>query len=317
VADELSYGGQAVMEGVMMRGKKSMAVAVRAPSGKIVVHSEPLNQAIYGSWIVKVPFARGITLLWDTLVLGMRTLMFSADIAIQEDASAGETGSASEPSESAFTAPMAWGTVALSLAITLGLFFVLPALLTKMVDRYITSALLSNLVEGLIRLSFLVTYIWAVGFLPDIRRVFAYHGAEHKTVHAYEHGRPLTVEAVRTFTTAHERCGTSFILVVVVISALIFALFGRPSLLVRIASRVVLIPVVVGISYECLKIAARYGDRWWMRGLLLPGLAMQRLTTREPDDGMIEVAVAALRRVLQEDGQPVPGDEPAETTSVG
>jgi len=167
------------------------------------------------------------------------------------------------------------------------------------------------------RLAFLVTYIWAVGFLPDIQRVFAYHGAEHKTVHAYEHGRPLTVEAVRTFTTAHERCGTSFILVVVVISVLIFAVLGQPSLLVRVASRIVLIPVIVGISYEWLKFAARFGQSWWMRVLLSPGLLMQRLTTREPDDDMIEVAIAALGRVLQEDGQPMPGGDAVAAMSVG
>jgi uncharacterized protein YqhQ len=308
---ELNYGGQAVMEGVMMRGRKSMAVAVRAPSGEVVVHSEPLNPAIYGSWVARVPFVRGTTLLWDTLVLGMRTLMFSAEIAAQDG-----VPNTSSSEESAFSAPLAWGSVALSLAIALGLFFVLPALLVKLADQYIASALLSNLVEGLIRLALVVAYIWGVGFLPDIRRVFAYHGAEHKTVHAYEHGRPLTVEAVRSYTTAHERCGTSFILVVVVISVLVFGLFGRPSLLLRIASRIVLIPVVVGISYEWLKFAARHDQSWWMRVLLYPGLLMQRLTTREPDDDMIEVAVVALKRVLREDGQPV-GEGTVTAPSVG
>jgi uncharacterized protein YqhQ len=308
---ELNYGGQAVMEGVMMRGRKSMAVAVRAPSGEVVVHSEPLNPAIYGSWVARVPFVRGTTLLWDTLVLGMRTLMFSAEIAAQDG-----VPNTSSSEESAFSAPLAWGSVALSLAIALGLFFVLPALLVKLADQYIASALLSNLVEGLIRLALVVAYIWGVGFLPDIRRVFAYHGAEHKTVHAYEHGRPLTVEAVRSYTTAHERCGTSFILVVVVISVLVFGLFGRPSLLLRIASRIVLIPVVVGISYEWLKFAARHDQSWWMRVLLYPGLLMQRLTTREPDDDMIEVAVVALKRVLREDGHPV-GEGTVTAPSVG
>ena len=237
---ELNYGGQAVMEGVMMRGRKSMAVAVRAPNGKVVVHSEPLNPAIYGSWIVKVPFLRGITMLWDTLVLGMRTLMFSADIAVQQEPGDAEAQTASSAPASAFSAPLAWGSIALSLAISLGIFFVLPAMLTKLVDRYIDSALVSNLIEGTIRLLFVLAYIWLVGFLPDIRRVFAYHGAEHKTVHAYEHGRPLTVEAIRSYDTLHERCGTSFTLVVVVISVLIFSLLGRPPLLVRIASRIVL-----------------------------------------------------------------------------
>jgi uncharacterized protein YqhQ len=251
---ELHYGGQAVMEGVMMRGSKSMAVAVRSPNGAIIVHSEPLNQAIYGSWLIKVPFLRGITMLWDTLVLGIRTLLYSAEIAVQEEASGDHVAHQVGSPEAVFSTPLAWGTMAVSLGVAVGLFFLLPAFLTRLVDRYIASALLSNLVEGLIRLSFVLAYVWGVGFLPDIRRVFSYHGAEHKTVHAYEEGRPLTVEAVRTYTTAHERCGTSFILVTVFISILVFALLGRPPLLIRLASRIVFIPVIVGISYEWLKL---------------------------------------------------------------
>jgi uncharacterized protein YqhQ len=302
---ELNYGGQAVMEGVMMRGHTAMAVAVRAPSGQIVIHSEPLNKTIYQSQIAKIPFLRGITLLWDTMVLGMRTLMFSADIAVQDQ---GISLSSSGESESVFSTSLAWGSIALSLSIAVGLFFVLPAMLTKFVDHYLLNSLVSNLVEGMIRLTFVLGYVWAVGFLPDIRRVFAYHGAEHKTVHAYEHGKPLTVDAVRTYTTSHERCGTSFILIVVIISVLIFSLLGRPPLLLRLASRIFLLPVIVGIAYEWLKLGARYSDKWWMRALLAPGLLMQRLTTREPDDQMLEVAIAALERVLDEDGRLVTAD---------
>jgi uncharacterized protein YqhQ len=302
---ELNYGGQAVMEGVMMRGHTAMAVAVRAPDGQIVIHSEPLNKTIYQSQIAKIPFLRGITLLWDTMVLGMRTLMFSADIAVQDQ---GISLSSSGESESVFSTSLAWGSIALSLSIAVGLFFVLPAMLTKFVDHYLLNSLVSNLVEGMIRLTFVLGYVWAVGFLPDIRRVFAYHGAEHKTVHAYEHGKPLTVDAVRTYTTSHERCGTSFILIVVIISVLIFSLLGRPPLLLRLASRIFLLPVIVGIAYEWLKLGARYSDKWWMRALLAPGLLMQRLTTREPDDQMLEVAIAALERVLDEDGRLVTAD---------
>jgi uncharacterized protein YqhQ len=308
---EFNYGGQAVMEGVMMRGAKVMAVAVRAPNREIVVHSEPLNQAVYGSWISKVPFVRGVTMLWDTLVLGMRTLMFSADIAIMGEGASEQAGDSPPPPESAFSGPVAWGTVALSLAVAVGLFFVLPAVLVRLVDNYVDSALFSNLLEGFIRLSFIVAYVALVGLLPDIRRVFAYHGAEHKTVHAYEAGEPLTVEAVRAHTTAHERCGTAFLLVVAVISVLIFALLGRPSFVVRVASRIVLIPVVVGVAYEWLKFGARHSDAWWMRVLLAPGLLMQKLTTREPEDDMIEVAIAALKRVLQEEGRPVTAQDAA------
>jgi uncharacterized protein YqhQ len=331
---EFNYGGQAVMEGVMMRGSKSMAVAVRAPNGQIVVHSEPLNRAIYGSWLSKVPFLRGVTLLWDTLVLGTRTLMFSADVAAQSaDVAAqspaiapqstnaasqsaemvGKDATTQEPkptrgsSDSLLSDPVAWGTIVVSLGLAVGLFFLLPALLAKWLDPFIANPLLSNLVESAIRLAFVLAYVWGVGFLPDVRRVFAYHGAEHKTVHAYEAGKPLTVDAVRSFTTAHARCGTSFILVVVVISVLVFSLLGRPPLLLRLASRVLLLPVITGISYEWLKFSARHEESWWIRSLLLPGLAMQKLTTREPDDRMIEVAIVALKRVLQEDGLQVEG----------
>jgi len=278
------------------------------------VHSEPLNQAIYGSWVAKVPFVRGMTMLWDTLVLGMRTLMYSAEIsapqsgAPESGASQPTSGRSTPPEpgkgspESAFSAPMAWGSILLAVAIAVGVFFLLPAFLTRLLDQHVHSALLSNLIEGVIRLAFILSYIWGVGFLPDIRRVFQYHGAEHKTIHAYEAGMPLTVEAIRGYTTAHSRCGTAFILVVMVISVLVFAVLGRPTLLLRLISRVVLLPVIVGISYEWLKFSARYHDVIWMQALNAPGLALQKLTTREPDDSMIQVAVAALERVLQEEG---------------
>ena len=344
---EFNYGGQAVMEGVMMRGARSMAVAVRAPNGQIVLHSEPLNQAIYGSWLSKVPFVRGVTLLWDTLVLGTRTLMFSADVATQSPANGPALSAANGPALSAANGaqsggvasqssaislepsataqqpagrvteqpgpgalmadPVAWGTIAVSVGLAVGLFFLLPALLAKWLDPLIPSSLLSNLVESAIRLVFVLAYVWGVGFLPDVRRVFAYHGAEHKTVHAYEAGEPLTVASIQAHTTAHARCGTSFILVVVLISVLVFSLLGRPPLLLRLASRVLLLPVITGLSYEWLKFSARHEESWWIQMLLLPGLAMQRLTTREPDDQMIEVAIVALKRVLQEDGLLVQG----------
>ncbi|MBN1936885.1 MAG: DUF1385 domain-containing protein [Anaerolineae bacterium] len=315
IVAEFNYGGQAVMEGVMMRGSKVMAVAVRAPNDRIVVHTEPLNQAIYGSWPAKVPFVRGITMLWDTLVLGMRTLMFSADIAMQNEPSGNGSTQGGAP-ESAFSAPLAWGSIALAVVMAVGLFFLLPAFLTRLIDRYIASALLSNLVEGLIRLAFVLAYIWAVGFVPDIARVFRYHGAEHKTIHTYEEGMPLTVEAIQGHTTAHSRCGTAFILVVMVISVLIFALLGRPTLWIRLLSRIVLLPVIVGISYEWLKFSARHADKGWMRVLLLPGLALQRLTTREPDDKMVEVAMTALKRVLQEEGVALVATENTENKEI-
>jgi uncharacterized protein YqhQ len=320
---EFNYGGQAVMEGVMMRGSKAMAVAVRAPNGRIVVHSEPLNPIIYRGWMSRVPIVRGMTMLWDTLVLGTRTLMLSADIAagtvpqpaggVPQPSQVSERGEGAavqaetpeRASTSIFSDPVAWGTMALSLGLAVGIFFLLPVLLTRWVDRYISSALMSNLIEGVIRLAFVIAYVWGVGFMPDVRRVFAFHGAEHKTVHAYEAGDPLTVDAVQAHTTAHARCGTAFILVVVVISVLVFSLLGRPPLVLRLVSRILALPLIAGIAYEWLKFSARHQSKWWMRGFLWPGLFMQRLTTREPDDDMIEVSIAALKRVLQEDGLPV------------
>jgi uncharacterized protein YqhQ len=312
---EFNYGGQAVMEGVMMRGSTAMAVAVRAPNGQIVVRSEALNKKIYAGWVSKVPIVRGITMLWDTLVLGTRTLMLSADIAAQGAAQPSkEEGTTSEPGgkkDSLFADPMAWGAMALSLAMGVGLFFLLPALLTKWLDPLIGSALLSNLVESVIRLALVLAYVWAVGFVPEIGRVYAYHGAEHKTVHAYESGEPLTVEAVQAHTTAHARCGTAFILIVVFVSVLVFSVLGRPPLLIRQASRVLFLPLISGIAYEWLKFSARHESAWWARILIAPGLAMQKLTTREPEDAMVEVAIHALKRVLKEDGLQVPSGGPS------
>lgn len=294
-----------------MRGTKSMAVAVRAPDGHIVVHSESLNPKIYGKGLARVPFLRGMTLLWDTLVLGMRTLMFSAEIAVQDNRQALGLSDSGEEPETIWSAPMAWGSIALSLFIAMGLFFVLPALLTQATDSYVPNALLSNLLEGVIRFIFVIAYIWGVGHLADIRRVFGYHGAEHKTVHAYEAGVPLTVENVRHYSTSHPRCGTSFILVIVAASILVFSLFGRPPILVRIGLRIALLPLIVGIAYEWLKLSVRHAGKWWVRAVLWPGLMMQKLTAREPDDGMLEVAIAALTRVLEEDGQLVLSEEAA------
>jgi uncharacterized protein YqhQ len=298
------------MEGVMMRGSKAMAVAVRAPNGQIVVRSEPLNPTIYAGWVSKVPVVRGITMLWDTLVLGTRTLMLSADIAAQEP----EDKAPSRPGDgqaSLFSDPAAWGTMAFSLALGVGLFFLLPALIARLLDPLIASDLLSNLVESIIRLALVLAYVWAVGFVPDVGRVYAYHGAEHKTVHAYEAGEPLTVAAIQSHTTAHTRCGTAFILIVVFVSVLVFSLLGRPPLWQRLASRILFLPLISGIAYEWLKFSARHQSVWWARILVAPGLAMQKLTTREPEDAMVEVAIVALTRVLQEDGLLEPPDAPA------
>lgn len=287
---DFNYGGQAVIEGVMMRGTRLMAVAVRHPAGHVVLHSEPLTARIYTSGWGKLPFVRGLALLWDALSLGIRSLMFSADVALAEE-------------EVEFGGPVAWGTVLVSLLLGVGLFFVIPLVLVGFVDRYLSSSLLSNLIEGVIRLVFFLGYILIIGLLPEIRRVFAYHGAEHKTVNAYEAGSPLDIASVRSFSTAHPRCGTGFLLVVMVVAILVFSLLGRPPMLLRIASRVLLIPVVAGLAYEFIRFTARHYQRSRLvRLLIAPSLALQSLTTREPDDAMLEVALTALRQVLVGEG---------------
>ena len=284
---EFNYGGQAIIEGVMMRGSKSVAIAVRDPSGQIVVQREPLNAFIYQGPISKIPVLRGLTSLWDALVLGIRALMRSADIALGEE----------EGVE--FSGPVAWGTMALSLALGVGLFFLLPMFLVSLVDKYISSSLISSAIEGVIRILLFIGYIAAIGLMPDIRRVFAYHGAEHKTINAYEDGAPLEPARVAEYSSAHTRCGTGFLLIVLVIYILITAPMGRPSLLIRLASRLITIPIVAGISYELMKFGARHYDNPLVKVLVAPGLALQRLTTREPDESMLEVAIASLKSVLE------------------
>ena len=286
---EFHYGGQAVIEGVMMRGRQSMAVAVRDPSGEIVLHSEPLSGAIRDSTWQKVPFVRGLLMLWDTLVLGTRTLMYSANVALSEE-------------DVELTTPALVGTLLFSLTVGIGLFFVLPLVIVGFLDRFITSDLLSNLLEGAVRLVVLVLYMVLVGLVPDVKRVFSYHGAEHSTINAYEGGASLDVEGVRAHSTAHTRCGTSFLLVVVFISVLLFSFLGRPPLVLRIISRILLIPVIAGVSYEIVRFSADHNHNPLVRALMVPGMALQSLTTREPDESMIEVAIAALKPVLAADG---------------
>ncbi len=334
----INYGGQAVIEGVMMRGRQAMAVAVRHPSGEIVVHGEPLQRGFYGSPWAKRPFIRGALLLWDTLVLGTRALVYSASVAMEEEEEegqkagqgtneaedAGEGAGGEAPSaaaaqseaaaQEAFGGKMLWGMMAISLGLGIGIFFVTPLLLTRLVDPFLPSDLLSVLVEGVIRIALFFGYVWLIGRLPDIRRVFAYHGAEHKAINALEAGAPLEPGPVSRYSVAHPRCGTSFLLVVVVLSIFVFGLLGRPSLPVRIASRIALVPVVAAVAYEVIRFSARRTGNPAVRLILAPGLALQRMTTREPDRGQVEVAIAALRRVMEMDGRAAvvaPGPSPA------
>jgi len=288
------YGGQAVLEGVMMRGRKSMAIAVRTPKGEIAIHEEPLTAAIYtkrwGQW----PFVRGVGMLWDSLGLGMRALIWSADVSLGEE------------EDVKFSGPVAWSTIAVSLAVAVGIFFLLPTLAAKWLSPLGSGGLLISIIEGVIRLSLFLLYLWGIGNMPDIKRVFAYHGAEHKTINAFEAGAPLTPASVAHFSTSHTRCGTSFLLSVMVIAIFVFAPFHFQSVFLRLASRIVLIPVVAGIAYEFMRFTAARTDQPLVRGLIAPGLALQRLTTREPDANMLECAIAALQPVLAADGIEVP-----------
>ncbi len=293
------YGGQAVIEGVMMRGRKVMAIAVRNTQGKIVVHQEPLTAKIYTSTWGQWPFVRGLALLWDALGLGMQALMWSANV-LEDD---GEE-------QVEFSASMAWTTVATSLAFAVALFFLLPTFASRWFAGFFDhNPYLDAVFEGGMRLLLFVLYLWGIGFLPDIRRVFAYHGAEHKAVNAYEAGDTLTVVHVQKHSVQHTRCGTSFLLYILVLSILLFAPLtfawvGQTwlALLLRFVTRLLLVPVVAAIAYEMIRFSAIHESNRLMRLLIAPGLLLQRMTTREPDDAMVECALAALLPVLAADG---------------
>ena len=281
----ISYGGQAVIEGVMMRGQKGFAIAMRAPDGSIAVHKESLA-AVYRSKITKMPFLRGIILLWDALGLGMRALTLSANTQTGEDEK--------------LEGPALYLTLGTSLAIGIGLFFLLPAGVGGLAEKYLGwSPWLNNLAEGIIRLILLVAYMWAIGFMPDIKRLFGYHGAEHKTINAYEAGVELTPENVAKFPIEHARCGTAFILTLVLISILVFTAIGPLPLFWRLASRVLLIPFLAGIAVEYIRWTANHLDSPIVRFLIKPNLALQSLTTREPDRSMLEVAIESFKTMRQ------------------
>ena len=259
------YGGQAVMEGVMMRGRSSMAVGVRAPDGKIVLYEEQLQPGPVVKAVRNAPFVRGSVVLWDTMLLGMRALIFSANVGLQEDseefverenakADKGKDKGKDEPSM--LTGPALWATVALSLTFSIALFFIAPLVAVDILERWVESDLVVNIVEGMLRLGLLVGYMWAISHLEDIRRVFAYHGAEHMTINAYEKGLPIDVEHVRKQPLQHIRCGTGFLLIVMVLSVLLFIMIGRPAWYWLYGSRIVLVPVIAAVAYEIIRFGA-------------------------------------------------------------
>ena len=298
----------------MMRGRTYMAVAVRAPDKSIVIRSEALPRHLYGGIIQKIPLVRGMTMLWDALGLGMKALMFSADIQMsgeaEEDAKAAEgtaaardgVSKAAEPAS--LSKPLAWTTVAVAMVFGIGIFFVTPLALVGLAEQFVGShSLWSNLAEGVIRLALLVGYVALIGLMPDVKRVYAYHGAEHMTIHAWEHNDPLDPAHVGKYPPAHPRCGTAFLLEVVAISVVLFALLGTPDLWLRVLSRILLIPVIAGIAYELLRLGGKYPDSVLMKIIVAPGLLLQSLTTRYPDESQMEVAIASMEELLVREGE--------------
>ena len=284
---KLSVGGQAVIEGVMMRGPGKIAVAVRKPNGEITVDLKPAGSISDRYPILKKPFLRGVVSLVESLGYGMKALSFSAQVSGDEE----------DGEESMSSLEMA-GTMAVSIGLAVLLFVVLPTGAMKLLQNQGVGPMVLNLCEGLMRLAIFLLYIWGISRQKDIQRVFQYHGAEHKTIYTYEHGLSLRVENVRPFSTLHPRCGTNFLMIVMLIGIFIFAFLGWPSLWERILSRILLMPVVAGISYEIIRFAGKHMDKAWVRAAILPGLALQKLTTRQPDDDQIEVAIASLKAVL-------------------
>ena len=288
------YGGQAVIEGVMMRGSQSVAIAMRAPNEEIVIHSEALS-GIYKSKIIKIPFLRGLMALWDALGLGIRALTISANIQTGEDEK--------------LEGPALYVTLGISLTFGIGLFFLLPAVLGQLSERVLgISSWWSNLLEGLLRLALLVGYIWIIGKASEIKRVFAYHGSEHKTINAFEAGADLTPETVTHFSLEHPRCGTAFLLSLVLISVLVFSLLGPLPMFWRLASRILLIPVLAGIAYEYIRWTANHLDSKVVRTMIKPNLALQHLTTREPTLQMLEVSIAAFNTMRSGESQKLSGE---------
>lgn len=284
------YGGQAVIEGVMMRGASRVTTVVRDPDGRLVRHSEALPDALYRHRVARLPFVRGLVMLWEMLVLGTRMMLFSAGVHTRQ-ASGEEVPSGAVA-----------GVLLFSLTFAVAVFFVMPLFAARIGGQWLHGSLAGNVLEGAIRLALFLGYLALLGRIDRMRRVFQYHGAEHKTINAYEAGAPLSAESVQRFSTMHVRCGTAFLLWVVVLSVLVFALIGHPPLLLGIFSRIILVPVIAACGYEVLRLGARFYGVRPVRWIVQPGLWLQRLTTREPNDEQVDVAIAALVDVLQADG---------------
>jgi uncharacterized protein YqhQ len=296
-----TVGGQAVLEGVMMRGPGNWSVAVRTPSGVIAHVSRPIDSAMARHWVFRLPVIRGIMALGESLAIGFRALAISANYAAQEEQPEG-----TEPGE--VETELSRGALFFAFAVAIGfaivLFKVTPVLLTDLLPISNTGWFV--IVEGLIRVSIFIAYLSLISLLPDLRRVFQYHAAEHKAINAYEAGEELTPETVQRYSLIHPRCGTAFLLWVMVIAVFVFAFFGRPAWYWLIATRILLLPVIAGLAYELIRFAGKHQGNRVLMTLLAPGLWLQRLTTREPSLDQIEVSIKALREVLDVEARSAP-----------
>jgi uncharacterized protein YqhQ len=297
-------GGQAVLEGVMMRGVSTWAVAVRTPEGEIETTSEPIVSWAKRHRILRLPVIRGVVALGESLKIGFKALAISANAQLPED----------EEGEKEEIGGFMWGlTIAFSMALAIGLFFVIPVGATSLIKDWLGSALLFWLVEGVLRTLIFIGYIVAISRLPDLRRVFEYHGAEHKTISCFEADEELTPPNAARFSRLHPRCGTSFLLIVMVLAIFVFAPIGLPEWYWLLASRILGIPLIAGLSYEVIKWAGKNRNKRWVRAVMWPGLMLQNLTTREPDHDQLEVAIVALQEVLAvEDPEQARREQPIE-----
>jgi uncharacterized protein YqhQ len=280
-----SYGGQAVMEGVMMRGRQVWALAVRRPDESIHVESHPIRSIAERYRILRKPGFRGVIALGQAITIGIRALSISATQA--------------SPDEVQLSSRQMALSMVLAFGLFIGVFIVAPAIAFRWVGEHLGSSILVNILEGVFRVALFLAYLVLIGRTKEIKRVFEYHGAEHKTIAAYEHDEPLAPEAVDRYSTLHVRCGTNFLLIVMILTILIFALFGNPGIWWRIGSRLVAIPLIAGAAYELLRLGARFEDSPAMRAVMAPGLWLQKITTQPPDRSQIEVAIASFREMLR------------------
>lgn len=282
-----TYGGQAVLEGVMIRGQSNVSVAVRSPSGEVKTQIKPIAN-IFRSKYRKTPLIRGIIALIETLIIGMNALNFSSAVAMEEENS--------DPNKASIVL-----MILISFTLAIGLFFMLPLLISTPFEGLLGSNILSNIIEGIVRLLIFIGYIYVIGLMPDIKRVFMYHGAEHMTVHAQENNLELNLPNIKKYPTAHPRCGTAFLLTIMLIAVLVFILIPRQSLILVVGSRIVLVPFIASLSYEFIRLSSIYQNNLIMQAIAAPSLWLQSLTTRQPDDDQIEVAIIAMQSAIEAD----------------